>query len=148
MPWSKADYPVSLKNLPAAVRNKAIEIANALLGEGKMKDEGIVIATATSRAKDWAANCGLKTKSKVAGAKTTDVKEHGKDKYVAPTRDHDWAVKEEGKPRPEAIYHDKAAAVKKATREAKAANTAVTVQSDAGKIQKRTSFNPRNTVKK
>jgi hypothetical protein len=33
MPWTKTDYPNSMKNLLAAVRNKAIEIANALLEE-------------------------------------------------------------------------------------------------------------------
>jgi uncharacterized protein YdaT len=33
MPWSDAYYPVSMKNLPPAVRGKAIEIANALLRE-------------------------------------------------------------------------------------------------------------------
>jgi uncharacterized protein YdaT len=33
MPWTKTDYPNSMKNLPTAVRNKAIEIANALLEE-------------------------------------------------------------------------------------------------------------------
>ncbi|MEG9298808.1 DUF2188 domain-containing protein [Mangrovibacillus sp. Mu-81] len=48
MPWSKNDYPASLKNLPADVRNKAIEIANALLDEGY--DEGRAIAIATDRA--------------------------------------------------------------------------------------------------
>ena len=42
-----------MKNLPAAVRNKAIEIANAILEEGR-SDEGIAIATGISRAKDWA----------------------------------------------------------------------------------------------
>ncbi len=57
MPWTKTDYPVSMKNLPKEVRDKAIEIANALLEERKM-DEGIAIATAISRAKDWAANRG------------------------------------------------------------------------------------------
>jgi uncharacterized protein YdaT len=41
-----------MKNLPDEVRNKAIEIANALLEERNM-GEGIAIATATSRAKDW-----------------------------------------------------------------------------------------------
>jgi uncharacterized protein YdaT len=48
MPWSKNDYPASLKNLPTDVRNKAIEIANALLDEGY--DEGRAIAIATDRA--------------------------------------------------------------------------------------------------
>ncbi|OIU66896.1 DUF2188 domain-containing protein [Rossellomorea aquimaris] len=48
MPWSKNDYPASLKNLPADVRNKAIEIGNALLDEGY--EEGRAIAIATDRA--------------------------------------------------------------------------------------------------
>jgi len=61
MPWTPANYPVSMKNLPVEVRNKAIEIANALLREGKIADEGIVIATAISHAKTWAANRGINT---------------------------------------------------------------------------------------
>ncbi|WP_282139052.1 DUF2188 domain-containing protein [Rossellomorea aquimaris] len=48
MSWTKNDYPDSLKNLPADVRNKAIEIANALLDEGY--EEGRAIAIATDRA--------------------------------------------------------------------------------------------------
>jgi uncharacterized protein YdaT len=48
MPWTKSDYPVSMKNLPKEVRDKTIEIANALLEERNM-DEGIAIATAVSR---------------------------------------------------------------------------------------------------
>ncbi|MFV8347838.1 hypothetical protein [Flavobacterium sp. ZB4P13] len=60
MPWTKNDYPNSMKNLPAAVRNKAIEIANAILEEGHT-DEGIAIATSISRAKEWAAEHGKKT---------------------------------------------------------------------------------------
>lgn len=59
MPWTKNDYPNSMKNLPAAVRNKAIEIANALLEESHM-DERIAIATAISKAKEWTAEHGKK----------------------------------------------------------------------------------------
>ena len=54
MPWTKDNYPDSMKNLPSHVREKAVEIANALLEERKM-EEGIAIATAISRAKEWAA---------------------------------------------------------------------------------------------
>jgi uncharacterized protein YdaT len=61
MPWTKTDYPNSLKNLPQAVRNKAIEIANALFKKGNM-GEGRIIATAISRAKIWANNRGLMMK--------------------------------------------------------------------------------------
>ena len=55
MPWTKDNYPNSMKNLPSDIREKAVEIANALLEERKM-EEGIAIATAISRAKEWAAN--------------------------------------------------------------------------------------------
>ncbi|PJJ07547.1 hypothetical protein CLU83_0721 [Flavobacterium sp. 1] len=51
MPWTKKDYPPAMKNLPVKVRNKAVEIANAILEEGKM-DEGGVIAISISKAKD------------------------------------------------------------------------------------------------
>ncbi len=46
MPWNKNDYPASLKNLDSEVRNKAIEIANALLRENYSEDRAISIATA------------------------------------------------------------------------------------------------------
>lgn len=52
MPWSKNNYPVSMKNLSGAVRNKAIEIANAILEDGHT-DEGIAIATGIKRARNW-----------------------------------------------------------------------------------------------
>lgn len=58
MPWTKTDYPNSLKNLPQAVRNKAIEIANALFEKGNMEERRI-IAIAISNAKKWANNRGL-----------------------------------------------------------------------------------------
>lgn len=58
MPWTKKDYPVSLKNFMAPVRNKAISIANALLKEGWEEERAIPIAT--SRAEEWAANRHLK----------------------------------------------------------------------------------------
>ncbi|TJY39867.1 DUF2188 domain-containing protein [Cohnella pontilimi] len=51
MPWKHGDYPESLKNFTAPIRDKAVEIANALLEEGM--DEGRAIAIATARAKEW-----------------------------------------------------------------------------------------------
>jgi uncharacterized protein YdaT len=52
LPWTSAYYPVSMKNLPPAVRRKAIEIANALLEAGH--PEGQAIRIAIARAKQWA----------------------------------------------------------------------------------------------
>ncbi|PST83767.1 hypothetical protein C7T94_09005 [Pedobacter yulinensis] len=49
MPWYNGDYPPSYKNQPAALRKKAVEIANALLEEGM--DEGMAIATGLKRAR-------------------------------------------------------------------------------------------------
>jgi uncharacterized protein YdaT len=56
MPWSEAYYPVSMKNLPPAVRRKAIEIANALLRE--RCPEGRAIRIAIAKAKEWALQRG------------------------------------------------------------------------------------------
>jgi len=50
MPWPKGDYPPSYKNLPVPLREKAVEIANAILEESG--DEGIAIATGLKRARE------------------------------------------------------------------------------------------------
>jgi len=51
MPWNKKDYPDSFNNLNTDVRNKAIEIANALLKDGM--EEGRAIAIATEKAREY-----------------------------------------------------------------------------------------------
>lgn len=56
MPWNENEYPPSLKNLTEEVRNKAIEIANALLEDGY--EEGRAIAIATAKAEEWAEKRG------------------------------------------------------------------------------------------
>jgi uncharacterized protein YdaT len=52
MPWDAAYYPASMNHLPPIVRDKAIEIANALLREGH--DEGMAIRVGIAKAKEWA----------------------------------------------------------------------------------------------
>ena len=52
MPWNADFFPASMKHLPPPVREKAIDIANALLDE--RMDEGKAIRIAIARAKDWA----------------------------------------------------------------------------------------------
>lgn len=54
MPWYKGDYPPSYKNQPAELREKAVEIANALLQEGV--EEGIAIATGLKQARELLEN--------------------------------------------------------------------------------------------
>lgn len=51
MPWNKNDFPDSLKNLNDEVRDKTIEIANALLKDGM--EEGRAIAIATDKAREY-----------------------------------------------------------------------------------------------
>jgi len=145
MPWTKKQYPVSMKNLPAAVRNKAIEIANALLEEKKM-DEGIAIATAVSRAKDWAVNHGKESEAPAGESRKTDVKQHGEDRYVVPHGDK-WAVKKE-KSKAEKLFSTKEEAVKEARKEARRAGASVTIEKKHGKIEERKSYNPNRRAPK
>lgn len=62
MPWTKTDFPTAMKNLPQDIRNKAIQIANAMLAKRNMK-VGIIIATAISNAKKWAKNRDFPSKN-------------------------------------------------------------------------------------
>ena len=52
MPWNSWRYPSAMNHLPPAVREKAIEIANALLAEGY--PEGQAIRIAIAQARRWA----------------------------------------------------------------------------------------------
>lgn len=49
------------EDLSVKVRHKAIDIANAILEEGKT-EEGIAIAIGISKAKEWVAEHGKKNK--------------------------------------------------------------------------------------
>jgi len=49
MPWPRGEYPPSYKNLKEPLREKAVEIANAILEESG--NEGLAIATGLKRAR-------------------------------------------------------------------------------------------------
>lgn len=49
MPWTDQDYPDSFKNLDEPVREKAIEIANALVRDGYEDNRAIPIAMDQAR---------------------------------------------------------------------------------------------------
>ena len=57
MPWNLENFPPAMAHLPELVREKAIEIANALLEEGY--DEGRCIRIAIAQAKRWAEARGI-----------------------------------------------------------------------------------------
>jgi uncharacterized protein YdaT len=52
MPWNADYFPSSMRHLGPQTREKAIEIANALLEEGM--PEGKAIRIAIAKAKQWA----------------------------------------------------------------------------------------------
>jgi len=62
MPWYNGDYPPSYKNQPVALREKAVEIANALLKDGA--EEGIAIATGLKQAREFFDNKKSKKKKR------------------------------------------------------------------------------------
>ena len=55
MPWTRNDYPASMKNLDPDVREKAIEIANALVQEEHYED-GKAIPIAIDKAREYVKN--------------------------------------------------------------------------------------------
>lgn len=61
MPWNADHFPRSMLHLPPIVRDKAVEIANALLGQGY--DEGRAIRIAIAQAKRWAGDIASQTPS-------------------------------------------------------------------------------------
>jgi len=51
MPWNMERYPPAMRHLAAPIREKAIEIANALLARGE--DDGRAIRIGIAQAKRW-----------------------------------------------------------------------------------------------
>lgn len=52
MPWNSDHFPASMRHLSPLARDKAIDIANALLAQGM--EEGQAIRIAIARARQWA----------------------------------------------------------------------------------------------
>lgn len=52
MPWTYDNYPDSMKNMDPETREKAIDIANALLDDDM--EEGRAIAIGIKKAREWA----------------------------------------------------------------------------------------------
>ena len=73
MPFDRRNYPNSMKKLDKEVRDKAIDIVNAMLEEGYDEDNAIPIAI--SQAKDWANNA---SKAELKEIRKKDLKDHEK----------------------------------------------------------------------
>ena len=59
MPWNENNFPRSMLHMAPVVREKAIEIANALLAESY--DDGKAIRIAIAQAKRWAAHASSRS---------------------------------------------------------------------------------------
>jgi len=133
MPYTKNNYPASMKNLIPEIREKAIDILNALIEEGKI-ELGNAIPTAISRAKDWAAN-----RNKTVPSTASDNKNHGEDVHVLP-RKIGWAVKKEKAERASALFPKKIEAVSRARIIAKKNNGSLIIHRKTGSIQNKISY--------
>ena len=119
MPWTKDDYPVALKNLEETTRNKAIDIANALLDDGY--DESRSIAIAIAQAKVWA------SKRKI-------LKADGDNQHVVPHKGQ-WAILREGNEQVSHVYDTKEETLDKAKEMGRKEKVRVVVHKKDGKIQ-------------
>lgn len=118
MPWTYVDYPSSMKNFDKRTRNKAIDIANALLEEGY--DEGRAIPIAISQAKKWAG-----TSHDAPGPM---------DLHVVPHPDG-WAVRRELSERASVVMETKEKARNRAFELAKDQEVDVILHDDDGRIK-------------
>jgi uncharacterized protein YdaT len=116
-----------MKNMEVRTRNKAIEIANALLEDGY--EEGRAIAIATAQAKEWSSNHPDHTDDHDSNRNQLRANIH-----VVP-RDEQWEVKEEGKDQP--LYHSdtKAEAVEKAQELASNSNISAIIHRKDGTVE-------------
>ncbi len=97
MPWTRKDFPASMTNLPEHTRDKAIEMANALVDEGY--EDGRAIPIAISRAKKWANSRGDLISSEVTH-------------HLVP-HDDGWAIVREKAKQPSFVFDTKDEAMDK-----------------------------------
>lgn len=120
MPYTKSDYPNSMKNLDRTVRIKAIDILNAMLEEGYEEESAIPISI--SQAKEWKEEADQKEIDELL---SKDITTHEEDSDSARLQDADvrvlydsekdrWAVKSEGAKQVDSYYSLKKEAVSRA----------------------------------
>jgi uncharacterized protein YdaT len=102
MPWNEKDFPDAFKALNEPVRNKAIEIANAMLRDSKYSKAAIV-PLAAAAATQWARIRDIPVRANAVA---------GPDYHVVPHQSG-WAVKAEHARHPTAVYDTKAPAIKR-----------------------------------
>jgi uncharacterized protein YdaT len=129
MPWTKQNYPDSMKNMDSRIRQKAIEIANSLLDDGY--EEGRAISISIAQAKKWADN-------------TNEAKSEGTAQHVIP-HEKGWAIKKEDGSRVSFTFDNKEKAIEKAKELAENQGTECVIHREDGSIQD--TINPRMQTK-
>lgn len=121
MPWTKSDYPDSMKNLNEYTRLKAIDIANAMVEDGYEEKRAIPIAI--NQAKEWYEDASNKEKSDL---KEKDITDHKKDENSSvglkdedviveySEEDKSWRVISKGAKKADSLHSTKKEAVKRA----------------------------------
>jgi len=122
VPFDRRDFPNSMKNLDKEVRDKAIDIANAMIEEGYEEKNAIPIAI--SQAKEWANKA---SSAELKEIRKKNIKDHQKDKdktkaklqnsNVEVSYDHEkekWQVKSKKASKKEGYYDSKSQAKKRA----------------------------------
>lgn len=127
MPWTKSNYPPSMKNLDPRVRGKAVEIANALLEDGY--EEGRSIAIATAQAKEWNEDHPLN------GSASGGKQQRKRDNYRVVPHQQQWAVKKEGSAEPIKLARTKEEAVTSAKELASSHNVSAIIHRQNGTIE-------------
>lgn len=112
MPWNKNDYPSSMKNLPDKQRDKAIEIANALLTDGYEEGRAIPIAISTSEI--WANNRAAILSSKEREKGNKPIKGKKELLYHLVYKDNKWIIRKVGAKRHSFAFDTKNEALEKA----------------------------------
>ncbi|MBM7553656.1 DUF2188 domain-containing protein [Thalassobacillus pellis] len=152
MPWDKKDYPSSLKNLNEATRNKAIDIANAMLDEGY--DENRAIPIATSQAKEWYENASNKEREEMKDTSNKDLKERDEEDEQYENRpelldrgehvvahDDGWAVQAKGAKKPDKVFENKQDAIDRAKEVAENKGTKAVIHKKNGDVQDEYTYN-------
>jgi len=135
MPWTQNDYPDSLKHFTEPVRNKAIEIANALL-EDEAYGEGRAIAIASAQAQQWAGKRDIPVKNQDAPSDSDagSVKK-GPSVHVVP-HERGWAVRSGSSERAAKVHERKQDAIDHGRDLAQNANTDLVIHGADGRIQR------------
>lgn len=121
MRWTSQDYPVSMKNLKPTVRNKAIEVANALIAEDYDEQHAVPIAITT--AKKWAES------DDYDGFSATH------QLHVIP-HPNGWAIRRANADKVSFVFEDRDLAQNKALQMAEAEHGSVIVYNEDGEVQR------------